>query len=162
MAQQHTLHSKTEFYPEKKYYFSGKNLVIIAILTAFFFLISVYAFSKSLTKISFPTFLWALSAIAMLLMFYISVFLPYQKIRKGEPALILTNTILIDNINFRRIKWREVKSIQKGTGLEKDQGYIIIEIKNSEAVMRIPPNYVKVKEEELLKELQNYHQNCGG
>ena len=101
-----------------------------------------------------------------------------RNILSNTPALILTEEMLIDNINRKQLKWNEIKGIEEYYDVRTGR-YIAISVKNphkylnkeksffDRTIMRfnekywngvfaIRPQQIKCKKQELLKTLKTY------
>ncbi|MFK8046561.1 MAG: STM3941 family protein [Crocinitomicaceae bacterium] len=110
-----------------------------------------------------------------------TIFLIFNAL-KNKPAIKLTEELLIDNVNRKRIKWIDIEEIG-GLNISRGNMYIPIEITNRQeylnnekswfnrAIMRlnsrffkgsfaIHPNPLVCDNNELLLNLQNYHKNA--
>ncbi|WP_238321155.1 STM3941 family protein, partial [Flavobacterium saliperosum] len=160
------------------YYFSRNTLIVFAV-----FLIAIL-FLFSFLAIIFSKFIWItilfLSVLSMLLFILIPPFIKsIISFNANQPALILSNENLTDNINHRILKWSEIKKISNYKS-SKSANFIAINVNNPKLVAQkvknpmqrfkmtlnkliygfsfsIQPNIIKCNNTELLNTLNEFH-----
>jgi hypothetical protein len=166
---------------ETRYYFSGVAMTFASILI----LVLIGLFSTSLFFAITDGFSGAILISILLGAFLIISFPKYYKFISSfisrRPALILTPTCLIDNINEQEYKWSDIKTIayerhqgktpggHTAVTLEDPEKYInadsnsfgrLIKRLNTNhfgGTFSIPHNSIKCKSADLIDELRRFH-----
>ncbi len=141
-----------------EYYFSKKSLtlatIILLALVIIFSTVSVMAFDESVGLSIFFA--------AIPLFFLVVSFRRYSRFLSGimtnQPAVILTNRSLVDNVNRKEYNWTDIKEITWRPNQGKAfGGHTAIILKNSEKAIEIPHNAIKCKDTDFLNDLIRYH-----